>query len=351
MSNKRPFTLERLRYWQGQKLLGRDFRDQRSYEAQSRWWHNRALHNAFGVAYGFEVTPISEEGEFTHVSVNCGVAYDCFGRELILQTTRKIALPRVAPEGDSALTLVVNCKERGECEHEAREFSDCPSNCSCRREGPEFQWEASRHSRFSDGVPLAQISYENEENLPGAKRVPRFNTKFLPHFSRGFAKPRIGRGATVAGGTAWDPWIESVASQGGRRSQTQIGVQVTIDTSTAGFTQTPCYFAWLQGSLWDKTNIEFFPVPISHIDNESAFHFRFRLWMPPIIAVVGSRVRYANLDPLSHVMARRAHGFPNEFLNFARRQQLYVCWIGIQEQAQLTCEPVKDCECKTVQGG
>jgi hypothetical protein len=351
MSTKRPFTLERFRYWQGQKLLGRDFRDQRSYEAQLRWWHNRALHNVFGIAYGLEVTQISEAGEFSHVNVNCGVAYDCFGRELILQTTRKIALPPDPPEGESAFTLVVSYKEREECGKAKYEFSDCSSSCSCRLEEPNFQWKVSRCFSFSDGVPLAQISYDpaTKGSLPAAKRSARV-INFLPRLTRAFARPRIGRGATVAGDTAWDPWIESVLSFGGRRSEIQIGVQVTIDTSKAGFTQLPCYFAWLQGSLWDKTYIEFFPVPFSHIDSESPYQFRFRLWMPSIISVLGSRLRYANIDPLAHVKERPPHGFPNEFLNFARRQELYVCWIGIQEQAGTSCEPIKNCDCETAPG-
>ena len=34
--------LERLRYWQGQKLCARDFSDQLSYQGQYRFWHKRA---------------------------------------------------------------------------------------------------------------------------------------------------------------------------------------------------------------------------------------------------------------------------------------------------------------------
>src|SRR5262249_23851380 len=48
--------LERLRYWQGQMLRSRDFRDQAAQQAELRWWHNRALHNAYGVVAGLGVT-------------------------------------------------------------------------------------------------------------------------------------------------------------------------------------------------------------------------------------------------------------------------------------------------------
>jgi len=80
--------LQRLRYWQGQMLRSRDFRDQAAIEAQLRWWHNRALHNAFGVVEGMEVTQ-----DASSVMVGRGLAYDCFGRELILVQEESIAVP------------------------------------------------------------------------------------------------------------------------------------------------------------------------------------------------------------------------------------------------------------------
>ena len=78
----------------GQKL-GRDFRDQLAREAQLRWWHNRALHKSFGVSHGFAVSAVIDAGEFVAVSVTCGVAYDCFGRELTLPDNSGLTyLPR-----------------------------------------------------------------------------------------------------------------------------------------------------------------------------------------------------------------------------------------------------------------
>jgi hypothetical protein len=37
-----------------------------------------------------------------------------------------------------------------------------------------------------------------------------------------------------------------------------------------------------------------------------------------LLTLLGSRVRVANQD------------FAEEFINFARQQKLYVCWLGIQ---------------------
>jgi hypothetical protein len=103
-------------------------------------------------------------------------------------------------------------------------------------------------------------------------------------------------------------------------------MQVTIDTTAAGFTETPCYFAWLEGTLWEKSNIEFFPVPFLHLDRESARQFRLRLWLPMLLTLLGSRARRANQD------------FAEEFINFARQQKLHVCWLGIQPTLRETAE-------------
>jgi hypothetical protein len=71
--------------------------------------------------------------------------------------------------------------------------------------------------------------------------------------------------------------------------------------------------------------------------------------MPPIVTVLGARIRFANLEP-GFSDKRRETGTPRsfatDFFNFARQQKLYVCWMGIQEMAQPQCEPFPDCECQ-----
>ena len=103
--------LERLRYWQGQKLGNKDFRAQALIEAQLRSWHNRALHNAFGISLGLKVTRVPDTDVFTAVSVARGVAYDCYGRELLLQTARDIPLPSTGSQPPSRMTLLFAYKE------------------------------------------------------------------------------------------------------------------------------------------------------------------------------------------------------------------------------------------------
>src|SRR2546423_551298 len=106
--------IERLRYWQGQKLGSRDFRAQAENDAQLRWWHNRALHNAFGISLGLKVTPITKDEILTGFKVDCGIAYDCYGRELLLQSARELTLPPTVAQPSRSMTLILRYKETSE---------------------------------------------------------------------------------------------------------------------------------------------------------------------------------------------------------------------------------------------
>jgi len=324
--------IERWRYWQGQELRGRDFRDQMRSEAQLRWWHNRALHNAFGARYGLTVSGVFSQHALVAVRIECGVAYDCFGRELILQSAREIPFPQPGLE-PSQWTLVVRYKRMNRRADLDGACAPCGDTLSI--EQPEFVWKLSTRVDFREGVPLAHLSYE----LQGGLLVPVLTNR--PQVARPFARPRIGSGATIPEGTAWELWLERLMNLRRNIQEVALGYQVIVDTSAAGFTETPCYFAWLEGTIWQTGggNVEFFPVPLAHIDAESPTQFRFRVWLPMTGLVLGARLRISNSE------------FESEFINFARRQKLYVCWVGIQpspaEMAEPGCVAVSEPECYT----
>jgi hypothetical protein len=388
--------IERLRYWQGQKLGSRDFRDQALIEAQLRWWHNRALHNAFGVSRGLQVTRVPDADAFTALSVARGLAYDCYGRELLLQTAREIQRPVTATPPPARMTLLLRYKETAEyLSKKEMMASGAPAACASSPETAVLLWKSSSEVSLSDGVPLARLDYESTANLdsppaltdfsdtiksslryddarklliyrgvmspatrdellnsPSAdaafkqtvgqlfessQKVPLIDRTFQIIPSRPLSRPRVASGHTSPGNTEWELWTETITSLRGIKSAVEVGMQVTIDTSTAGFTEEPCYFAWLQGRLWTQSNVEFFPVPFQHIDYVSTRRFRFRLWLPRLIGVLGSRARLLN------------QSFATEFLNFARRQQLSVCWLGIQPTSHVAVEdaPPEEFDCRT----
>lgn len=77
-----PLMLERIRYFTGRHMTARDFCDADAYHRSMRHLHNRVMHG-WGVACGLEVQahPRAECG----VTVQCGMAIDCCGREIVLQ--------------------------------------------------------------------------------------------------------------------------------------------------------------------------------------------------------------------------------------------------------------------------
>ena len=142
MTRPEHIEFDRLRFWQGQRLKAGDFRDQVMLEAQLRWWHNRAIHNTFGVRYGFQTKLVLRDDVPEAVEVGCGLAYDCFGRELILQTVREIPLPVMNDSTVNGMTLVASYKEQ--IGSPAR--SDVGA-CSASFESPSPGLEAVRKSK------------------------------------------------------------------------------------------------------------------------------------------------------------------------------------------------------------
>lgn len=381
MTGRNQVNIERLRYWQGQKLRARDFRAQTVSDAELRWWHNRALHNTFGIRSGLRASPMIVNEALTAVRVDCGIAYDCYGRELILPLARHVEVPVLESQKPIAITLVAHYKRVSP-----------RVNRGSSIEATAFSWKPALASGADEGVPVAKLRYQPSaklDALPAGLEFPAplnatvrydgdtkrlvskskltpadkktlfdlsddapyrnavtrlvedpefvfvFDGEFRAPISRALRRPRIGRGETVPGDTPWETWIESVIGPDREVHEIPLGVQVTIDTSAAGFTKTPVYFAWLQGSLWNRTNVEFFPFLFSHLDNESITGFRFRLWMPRIISWTGSRARFAN------------NTFDTAFLNFARQQKIHVCWLGIEclEHEAAVCVEAPDCCC------
>jgi hypothetical protein len=91
--------LERVRYWQGQLLASGDLQTQLRVDEELRRLHNRAVHQAYGIAIG--LTPTLDEDKLT---LGCGMAYDCAGRGLIVEADREIPLPA---EVTGPMTLVL----------------------------------------------------------------------------------------------------------------------------------------------------------------------------------------------------------------------------------------------------
>ena len=217
MSRHFSAELQRLRYWQGQQLKSKDLRDQMSYNALLQAWHDRALHNAYGVRTGLQV--LLEKPE---VVIQPGIAYDLHGRGLVLYEDRRLDLPtQIPPNG---FYLVVRRKSSGG-----------PANGISLL---QFDWQEVHRFKPHDGVALAHL-------LPGPELDRYFN---LP-VARPQTEPLRLYSASLAPKTRWEHW-ELDPDQNQEGGSPILGLKVDVDTSAAGFTRTPCYFVWLSGELW-----------------------------------------------------------------------------------------------------
>src|SRR5215467_3714450 len=188
--------LERVQYWQGQTLRSSDFQDIQRIEAQRRWWHNRALHDAYGVYQGMQASEVDKSGTML-ITVTPGIAYDCFGRELVLACSASVSLPLVSSPRDQVLTLLVRYREL-----DARKETDHRSVVCCLADGPscastvEFVWAADPWTSPADGVLLGRLPYRKRRPL-------RFRPFVAVPPQRPLARPKLGSGTTVPGNTSW----------------------------------------------------------------------------------------------------------------------------------------------------
>jgi hypothetical protein len=330
MTRMEKRKLERVQYWQGQRLRSGDFRDVESVEAQRRWWHNRAIHQAYGVYEGFHASA-SPLGIQNGVTVTPGIAYDCFGHELILERPLTVPLPinLRTQKASSASLLIRYCAPR--CDIQAARISDiCFTQENSISAGTvELVWKLTECAKPSDGVPIGELISANGI-YSAENRAVRLAADFRYIVPRPIASPILISGTTIPGNTAWEPW--NFMGQG------LIGVQTFIDTSAAGFTNLPCYFAWLEGSVWKPQTLQLVPAIFPSLANESVTGFTFRLWLEfpeqtfDLEDLTGARQRSLAAVPSFNFVTD-----PDDFALFAQQQNLYVSWIACQMPVSISC--------------
>jgi hypothetical protein len=145
---------QRLRYFTGRFLTARDVRDEQAYHRSHRYLHNRMLHG-WGVVCGLHVRPHPNSNCATdHVRVDCGLALDCCGHELPLDTaqvpppipwTERPATSSETPAESRYYPLL--CLEYWESEIERVPVLYNEQNCDPQRrefsryqEGSRFTW-------------------------------------------------------------------------------------------------------------------------------------------------------------------------------------------------------------------
>jgi hypothetical protein len=183
----------------------------------------------------------------------------------------------------------------------------------------EFAWALGDRLDPAEGVAVFAVSYA-AGSLTGPD--PNFNQISL----QPLAGPLLANGSTIPGSTPWEPWILQVNGP-----LINLGVQTRIDTSAAGLTSIPCYFATLQGPLWSPKTLQLVPALFPNITDAAITGFTFRLWLQLFPPQDDLRIRLAaQASDFSFITS------PSDFLLYARQQNLYVSWVGCQMLAAAT---------------
>ena len=282
--------LLRLRYEPGQMVRSSDFREKHRVEGELRAWHNRAMHNAYGVAKGvlddLKVEPLENDAG---VKVASGLAFDCYGRELQLRRPTAIDFPDFAEPSFLVLSY-------GQSSDRSQGNGTlCFNSCAEAPSTATLSWILTRDFSVIDGVPLGETEFTGGR----ARLKPKFHTLQ----ARALRRPRIANGTTIPGATKWQQWDPHEDFFDGLIGH----MQVRIDTSSAGFTRVPAYFAWLEGKLND-TEIPLLTFHFDHLDEVTPTGFVFRVAL--IFAV------------------EEADDLPDQhFFN----EKAYVSWLAIEE--------------------
>jgi len=196
--------------------------------------------------------------------------------------------------------------ERHACKRSTPRSMHCKTDPCTKWGMPEFRWVPPSRLAFERDLLLAELRYDHHN------AAFSLNSSFTAPRARRFARPYIRSGSTIPRYTPWQLWIEELERARSVR-RVIFGVQAKIDTSPAGFTDLPHYFASV--SSW--------AFPFHSLGEASKNGFTFRLFVPGLDlifhlqrSVLSRRQRTSDLEPL--------------VLSAARELLPAVSWVGIQ---------------------
>ncbi len=245
--------LERIQFFNGQRLFAGDLQTLESFNREMRWLHNQSLHQP-GIGSGYAVTGNIGDRQ---VIISPGYALDSLGREIILTEALIQPIPPVADNGSGGSAfylLTVSYPDDTELTSSETRAGICVQQGVVRlREEPIFCWvrlndndtnrqpvDSNLKLRISKGlfIVLAQIEVFNcklKQPVSAAQRRNAVPAK----------QPRIACG--VQSPTQWTPVPAAQDEFPGLNEIGTVMFSADINTSAAGFQATPSYVARLMG--------------------------------------------------------------------------------------------------------
>ncbi|MGH9672648.1 MAG: hypothetical protein ACRD44_05655 [Bryobacteraceae bacterium] len=243
--------LERIQFFNGQRLFASDLQALEAFHREMRWLHNQSLHQP-GVGSGFAIAGAKGDRE---VTIRPGYAIDDLGREIVLTEVRVEPVPPVANDGfglPAVFDLTVAYPSEDDLKAaETREAVCAAEMCRERgavrlREEPVFCWV--RLGPAPDRLP-ENPSLRDELQRGRRIRLARaevLNCKLespLAIAVRRNARPPD-RPYFMAGRSGPGGWtVKGPVDTAGFGFE----ISTTVDTSCAKFRTAPRYFAHVLG--------------------------------------------------------------------------------------------------------
>jgi hypothetical protein len=317
--------VERIQFFNGQRLFASDLQDLEDFNRQMRWLHNQSLHQA-GVASGYAVT--GNKGD-SQITVQPGYAIDAQGREIVLTKTTVLQVPPVANDGQGNAVyydLVVSYPADADLTETETRDGICVSRSAVRLlEKPTFCWAELVPTGDLSGTPGALTADRNakiaalNQDIESGNRIRLARAEVLNcqlnqplsvaerRNARPPTQPFISAGNTASLTNTW------------AAAQSSLGFTLTlaVSTSAAQFRSAPRYFANVVGDRSVQVTIGGKPQTILidgfvRVDAPTAIGFTLSLLIPSILID-------RTLDP-----AQVKAGLPAAVKNW------YVVWMGVE---------------------
>jgi hypothetical protein len=282
--------IERLQFFEGQRLFADDLQGLEAFNREMRWLHNRSLHQP-GIGNGLAVSGKKGDRE---VRIGPGYAIDRDGREIVLLQDQVEPIPPVAsnPDGTPILfDLTVSYPDDDDLEEVETRQGVCAQPGAVRlKEEPVFCWvQLGPDGQPKDGsmkqdiltgvrIVLARAEVLNCQLNRDISIAQRLSARpaSQPYICCDDVEPD------------WQPWILAPINTTGFFSSAAgvfrplfsaiafvpaiipVGLTAVIDTSSCGFLTTPCYSARIVGP---RVRRETITVEGGEIDRTFDLHF------------------------------------------------------------------------------
>lgn len=290
-------TIQRVTYFNGQRLSAADMTDAQDAARELRWLHNRSLHG-WGIASGLSVR--GKVGDRS-VTIAPGYAIDAHGREIVLGASAVANVPSVVGSTGEVRYFLTAAwiADDNETVLQKRDGACSGSGAIRLSDDPLIAWRSPDELKDGTELVLAEVWIKN-------CRLNRAISSASRRSARMEQQPYIAAGQTDGTVLDWSIWTSAGQI---------IGVEAHVDTSEAQFGSTPQYLVQITGERYLASA----PGPLVALGFASAANagpngFRVQILLPPGTGFINPP---AVRDPVHAADVIKALGWQ-------------VTWIGVE---------------------